>query len=339
MSASEIKSCVGRPGAAEPGAHTPVWVQHDHGIVTVDADYLRPGLAAIHLILEQGRAAIIDTGVNSSVPGLLGALHELGLGPEAVDFILATHVHLDHAGAAGALLRLCPNARLLVHPRGARHLIEPARLIAGAMAVYGEARFKALYGEIEPAPAERVIEAGDGYRLDFQGRVLTFLDTPGHARHHVCIHDAASESVFTGDTFGISYRAFDVDGRPFIYPTTTPVQFEPQALHASIDRIVSLEAEAAYLTHFGQVTGLAALAETQHALIDEWCECALEAPGDGEARQGALEDALRASLMTHLRKHGCTLPAAECHALLAHDITLNAMGLLVWRDSSQGVAS
>ena len=305
---------------------------HPHGIVTLDAEYVRPGLAAIHLIVERGRAAIIDTGTNVAVPHTLAALADLGVAPDAVDYVIVTHVHLDHAGAAGAFLAACPNARLVVHPRGARHLIDPAKLVQGSIAVYGEAPFRELYGEIVPAPVERVIEADDGFVLDFNGRRLEFIDTPGHARHHYCIHDIASNSLFTGDTFGISYREFDVEGRPFIFPTTTPVQFEPEALHASINRLIARNAEAAYLTHYGRVENLPALAPVLHELIDEYVRLALAAPGAGQARLDWLKQAMGDLLMARLRAHGCELDDATCRDLLANDVDLNSQGLLVWRD-------
>lgn len=309
---------------------------HPHGIVTLDAEYVRPGLAAIHLIVEQGRAAIVDTGTNVAVPHTLAALADLGVPPEAVDYVIVTHVHLDHAGAAGAFLAACPNAKLVVHPRGARHLIDPAKLVQGSIAVYGEMAFRELYGEIVPVPAERVIEMNDGDHLDFNGRRLEFIDTPGHARHHFCIHDLASNSLFTGDTFGISYREFDVEvgntRRPFIFPTTTPVQFEPDALHASIDRLIARNADAAYLTHYGRIENLPTLAPTLHALIDEYVAMTLAVTGVGPARQEALMRAMRDGLMTRLRAHGCTLDDATCHGLLANDVELNSQGLLVWRD-------
>jgi glyoxylase-like metal-dependent hydrolase (beta-lactamase superfamily II) len=311
-------------------------IQHDHGIVTLDADYLRPGLAAIHLIIENGRAAIVDTGTNQSVPMVLAELKGLGLKPADVEYVIVTHVHLDHAGAAGALLQNCPQAKLVAHPKGARHLIDPAKLVAGSIAVYGREHFLALYGEIVPVPAERVIEADDGFQLDFQGRVFSFIDTPGHARHHYCIHDSASNSLFTGDTFGISYREFDVDAdgqtRPFIFPTTTPVQFEPDALHASIDRLVALKADAAFLTHYSRITGLAELAPKLHELIDEFVALTRAAPGEGQARHDWLKQAVETSLMRRLRAHGCTLDDAVCKHLLANDVELNTQGLLVWRD-------
>ncbi len=305
-------------------------MHHDHGIHTVDAGYVRAGLAAVHLIVQDGHVALFDTGTRHSVPGVLAALRELGLGPEAVEWILASHVHLDHAGGAGALLAMCPNARLVVHPKGARHLIDPAKLVAGTQAVYGEQAFRTLYGEVTPAPAERVIEAADGHTIDFHGRTLRFLDTPGHARHHYCMHDSASNAIFTGDTFGISYREFDVDGRPFIFPTTTPVQFEPEALHASIDRLMALAPQAAYLTHYGRVTGLASLAAQLHTLIDTFVRLARAVTGQGEARHEGLKLALQRCLLEAARAHGCTLAEARMSALLAGDVELNAQGLLVW---------
>jgi glyoxylase-like metal-dependent hydrolase (beta-lactamase superfamily II) len=307
-------------------------IHHAHGIHTQDAEYLRPGLAAIHLVVEKGHAVIVDTGTNRSVPHVLAAMAGLGLNPEDLDYVIVTHVHLDHAGAAGAFLAACRNAKLVVHPRGARHMIDPGKLVAGSMAVYGEAVFKELYGEIVPVPVERVIEADDGFRLDFRGRMLGFIDTPGHARHHYCIHDTGSNSLFTGDTFGISYREFDVDGRPFIFPTTTPVQFEPDALHVSIDRLVRLKADAAFLTHYSRITGLETLAGQLHEQIDELVAMTRAAPGDGQARHEWLKQALKASMMKRLRAHGCTLDDAVCGDLLANDVELNTQGLLVWRD-------
>jgi glyoxylase-like metal-dependent hydrolase (beta-lactamase superfamily II) len=307
-------------------------IHHDHGIVTLDAGYLRPGLAAIHLIVEKGHAAIVDTGTNQSVPSMLAELEGLGLDRHDVDYVIVTHVHLDHAGAAGALLQSCPNAKLVVHPKGARHMIDPSKLVAGSIAVYGRESFLALYGDIVPAPAERVIEADDGFELDFRGRTLRFLDTPGHARHHFCIHDSGSNSLFTGDTFGISYREFDVDGRPFLFPTTTPVQFEPAALHASIDRLVATGAQAAFLTHYSRVAGLAELAPQLHAMIDEFVDLTRAAPEEGAPRHDGLRQAVENAMMRRLRAHGCTLDDAVCRDLLANDVELNTQGLLAWRD-------
>lgn len=310
----------------------PKHMDYGQGIHALDAGYLRPGLAAVYLIVQDGRVALVDTGTQHCVPAVLNLLAALGLGPEAVDYLLLTHVHLDHAGAAGALMARCPHARLVVHARGAPHMIDPARLVAGATAVYGAEAFRALYGEILPVAAERVIKAGDGLRLDFCGRELVFLDTPGHARHHLCIHDVATGGIFTGDAFGLSYRELDVDGRPFIFPTTTPVQFEPEAMHASIDRIMALGPRAAYLTHFGRVTDLPRLACDLHAHIDDFVRLAEAAPADAARRHAWLVAELEALLMARLRSHGCRLSDAQMRLLLAHDVELNAQGLAVWLD-------
>jgi len=310
----------------------PQLIDYGEGIHAVDAGYLRPGLAAVHLIVQAGRVALVDTGTQHSVPVILDALQALGLSAEAVDYILLTHVHLDHAGGAGALMAHCPNARLVVHPRGAPHMVDPARLVAGASAVYGAETFRALYGEIMPVPAARILEAADGFSLELAGRALVFLDTPGHARHHLCILDAISGGVFTGDALGLSYRELDVEGRPFIFPTTTPVQFDPEAMHASIDRIMALRPHAAYLTHFGRVSDLPRLAVDLHALLDAFVRIAVAAPGQGEARHARIAGDLEDLLMARLREHGVGLSDAVLRGLLAHDVELNAQGLAVWLD-------
>ena len=222
----------------------------DHGIYAIDADYVRSYHAAIHLLVENGRVALVDTGSNDSLPRVLAALETLGLTPEQVDFVILTHVHLDHAGGAGAMMRVFANAQLVVHPRGVRHMVDPTRLMAGVAAVYGTQRAIQLYGEVLPVPVERIVEASHEKVVKLAGRELLCLDTPGHARHHICIVDRLSGNIFTGDTFGLSYRELDVDRRQFVFPTTTPVQFDPQALHASIDLLLSYKPNAVYLTHY-----------------------------------------------------------------------------------------
>src|ERR1700758_4414088 len=234
----------------QPGAQQkPTLYRHPHGITAIDAEYLYPGHAAAHLIVDDGRAAFVDVGTNSSVPYLLGALAELGIAREAVDYLLLTHVHLDHAGGAGLLMRELPNARALLHPRGAPHMIDPARLIAGSKAVYGEEPFRRMYGELLPIAAERVHAGQDGERVQLAERTLELIHTPGHAQHHYVVVDEAHASIFTGDTFGISYRALDTAQGAFITPSTVPTQFDPQQHIASIDRILGCRPESVYLMH------------------------------------------------------------------------------------------
>lgn len=305
------------------------------GIFAVDSGYTGPDVAAIHLIEEGGRAALVDTGNNESLQHVLAALAETGLSAESVDFVLLTHIHLDHAGGAGAFMQAFPNAKLVVHPRGARHMAEPSKLFAGVSAVYGPERAKELYGELIPVPVERIIEAGDGHELNLGGRVIRVFDTPGHARHHVCYFDTKSRAFFTGDTFGLSYRAFDVDGRPSIFPTTTPVQFEPEAMHASIRRMEAEQPTAMYLTHYAQVRDVPRLAADMHRLIDAHVAIA-ERHEAAEGRKERIEQDIWALVGEEATRAGWTVPEAEWRRILALDVELNAQGLDVWLEARKG---
>lgn len=304
-----------------------------HGIHAIDTGFHRPRFDAAYLIVEAGRGAFIDTGTNHGVPRLLDAVRDAGLTPADVDWLIVTHVHLDHAGGAGLLLQSLPNARLVVHPRGARHMIDPGALYEGARAIYGDAEMARSYGRLVPVPAERVLTTSDGMDLGLAGRTLRFIDTPGHALHHHCIWDARSRGFFTGDSFGLSYREFDVDGRPWLLPTTTPAGFDAEQLAASVRRILAFEPEWLYLTHFGRVGGVARLGEMMLEQIDAMASLARQFEGEAApARQAALEEALARLYVDRLRAHGCTLADAEVRQLLALDVTLNAQGLSIWRD-------
>jgi len=308
------------------------WRDYDNGIIAFDAGYVRPILAAIHMIVESGRVAFVDTGSNDSVPNALAALERLGLDAGAVDYVILTHIHLDHAGGAGSMMAAFPNAKLVVHPRGVRHMSEPSQLVAGVTAVYGEDYVRRVYGKIIPVPADRIIEARDGSTLSLAGREFLCLDTPGHARHHICIVDRKTGGVFSGDLFGLSYREHDVDGRPFIFPTTTPTQFEPDAMHTSIDRLLSFKPGAIYLTHYGQVVNVEQLGKDLHRRLDALVDFAKRATGTGEQRHRSLKRLLTGYLFDELQAHGCPLPSGRVLELWETDIELNAQGLEVWLD-------
>lgn len=315
-------------------------IDYADGISAIDAHYERPLLGAVHIIVEDGRAAVIDTAHNGAVPRILDALRRKGIAPEAVDYVMLTHIHLDHAGGAGQLMRLLPAARLTVHPRGARHMRDPGKLIEGVYAVYGEEEGKRMYGDILPIPGERIIEAVDGgsVRLGAHGRTLSFLDTPGHARHHVAIRDSRSGHVFTGDTFGLSYREFDVDGRASIFPTTSPVQFEPDAAHASVDAILALQPEAIYLTHFMQVRDVPRIGAEMHRLIaahEAIARREFGAPADA-ARHERMRAAIVELVRDEARRHGWRVPESKVFEVLGMDIELNAQGLGCWVDAQRG---
>lgn len=301
------------------------------GIHTIDTGFVRPGFDAAYLLVQNGRGAFIDCGTNHSVPRLLSGLADAGLDASHVDWLILTHVHLDHAGGAGELLAKLPHARLLVHPRGARHMIDPSQLWSGAMAVYGEDVMMKAYGRLRPIPAERVVEAPDGYELDLHGRTLRCIDTPGHAKHHMAIYDQQANACFTGDTFGLSYREFDTKQGAFILPTTTPVQFDPEALHASIRRLLALKPEAMYLTHYGRVENVEHLASKLHELIDAMVAAALRVEGSPD-RHHRLTDALTELYMARTAEHGWRGDRAALVHWLGNDIELNAQGLGVWLD-------
>jgi len=303
------------------------------GITAVDADYVRPRLAASHLVVHEGRAAFVDTGTTRSVPNLLAALDARGVAREQVDWVLTTHVHLDHAGGAGELMRHLPNARCVVHPRGARHLVDPAKLVAGSIAVYGEARYHELYGDIVPVPEDRVLVPEDGRRIALGPRTLELIHTPGHALHHYCVVDLDVRRIFPGDNFGISYRDFDVEGREFIFPTTTPVHFDPDAMLASIDRLMGYRPVAMYLTHYGEVRDLERLAAELKQRVTAFVELARRYASAAD-RTAAMRAGMFRMMSAWLDAHGHAGDAAERHRLLDDDVELNVQGLEVWLDRS-----
>lgn len=310
-------------------------IDYKNGIYAVDSLYVRPILDAIHLIEDAGEVAIVDCANNDSWPQVEAALGAMGRRPEDVRWLLLTHVHLDHAGGAGLYMQKLPNAKLVVHERGARHMIDPSKLYAGVEVVYGKETAKRLYGALSPVPEARVQIGRHGDQLSLGKRTLEILDTPGHARHHISIVDHAAKAIFSGDTFGLSYRELDVDGQAFIFPTTTPVNFEPDALHASIDLMSSFKPLGIYLTHYSRVTEVEKLAGDLHRHIDALVDITNRAPGQGDARKKAIEGAMAEYLLKEVRAHGCVLPDGEIKAIFATDLDLNAQGLVYWKEQEE----
>jgi glyoxylase-like metal-dependent hydrolase (beta-lactamase superfamily II) len=280
-------------------------------------------------VVDDGHAAIVDTGAAPAAPFILEALAQLGVSREQVDYLFLTHVHLDHAGAAGQLMAALPRARAVLHPRGAPHLVDPSKLIAGSIAVYGERLFRELYGEIVPIAADRVRIVQDGERLRLGRRTFEFIDTPGHARHHYCAVDLDHRLIFSGDTFGISYREFDTAAGPFGFPTTTPVQFDPGALHASIDRLLSYRPERIALTHYGPVGDIERLAADLHECIDEFVRIARRHADEPDRTKRIAADMFE-RFSERLDRHGFEGDEARRHELLDSDVELNTQGLEVW---------
>ncbi|ABK44175.1 beta-lactamase domain protein [Magnetococcus marinus MC-1] len=303
-----------------------------HGITCIDADFHRPGMAACYLMVEGSRAAFIETGTRYSVAAMVQALEHNRILPTEVEYVIITHVHLDHAGGAGQLMQLMPNAKLVVHPRGARHMIDPSKLTESAKQVYGEAAFLRTYGSIEPIAAERVIETQDEDILSLNGRPLQFFDTQGHAKHHFCVWDAHSRGIFTGDTFGISYRELDYQGKHFLFPTTTPTQFDPEQAHKTVDRLAGLHPQQLYLTHFGMIPFERRLVEDMHRQLQHIELFTRAAPEDKTQRAHYLRQACIEMYRSELMNigHPSTQAAQLVEQWLMMDMEINAQGLEVW---------
>jgi len=300
------------------------------GLYTIDTGFERPRFDAAYLIVDGGRAAFVDTGTNHAVPRLLASLRALGLDPAAVDWVIPTHVHLDHAGGAGLLMQSLPNARMAVHPRGQRHMVDPSALYAGATAVYGEAEMARSYGVPLGVDAVRVMVTADGMTLTLGERVLEFIDTPGHARHHHCIWDERTCTWFTGDTFGLSYPELVSARGRWVTPTSAPVQFDPEPLKDSVARLLARQPAALCVTHFGRVPNAPHLGPLLLAQIDEMAAIGARLRG-AEQRHAKLCDALRAMYRHRLAVHGFT--DVECKLeLLAMDVEINAQGMASWLD-------
>lgn len=255
------------------------------GVYLVETHYLgQEGIASCYVIEDNGQLAIVETNTNHAVPFLLGAIEDLGFASEQVKYVILTHIHLDHAGGAGLLMKRLPNAQLVVHARGRKHMIDPEKLIEGVKAVYGEEKYRELYGEILPIDKNRVLavswpangdaggapgpSATTANTLALGNRTLELIDSPGHAKHHMFIFDHYTRSVFSGDAFGISYPRFTYGHFRLAFPSTSPVQFDPVEALNTYRKIMELEPSHVLLTHYGSIEDVAGA----HDQLKEWID-------------------------------------------------------------------
>jgi glyoxylase-like metal-dependent hydrolase (beta-lactamase superfamily II) len=309
-------------------------LEYPCGIVAIDSGMVRPQMAACYLLETDSTLAVVETGNNRSADRILTVIARRGRRVEEVSHVIVTHVHLDHAGGAGSLMQRLPNALLVVHPRGARHMLDPSRLEASARAVYGDEEYEAQHGVLVPVPEARLLVMEDGGSLQVGGRTLEFMDTPGHARHHFCVWDEFSRGWFSGDTFGISYRELDTSSGPFIFPTTTPIQFDPPALLESMERLMERAPRNMYLTHFGRVQDLPRLAADMRAGVAKFVEWG-ERFATGAGRRERIEEAMMSWLVERARAHGVTHSDESLREIFGGDVVLNTQGIEFWLDNGR----
>jgi glyoxylase-like metal-dependent hydrolase (beta-lactamase superfamily II) len=309
------------------------WTALGSGITCFDADYVEHGVGCFYLMEHTGQYAVLDTGTSHSVAGLQRYLSLRHIRPEQVCYVIPTHVHLDHAGGAGAMMAAFPEAQLLVHPRGARHMADPARLVDAAREIYGDDAFRALYGDVIPVAAARIRSMQDGETVSLAGRHLEFRHTRGHAEHHFCVWDDASRGWFSGDMFGVSYPWCRFPVGDFVLPSTTPSQFDPDAYLDSLALLGSYRPQRLYLTHWGELPYTPAGAELLARQIEAYRDFATRIDAH------VLQQCLTEYTLDLLRQFGAGGDQAELRGKLAFDMQLNAQGLRLWRQRSVSQAS
>ena len=283
-------------------------------------------------VLHGEDLTIIETSASPSIPYVLKGIKELGIAPKQIKNIIVTHIHLDHAGGVGLLLESCPNAKVIVHSRGARHLADPAKLILGAKAVYGNL-FDELFNPILPVPEDRLIVKEDGESLQVaENRTLTFYDTPGHAKHHFSIHDSLSNGIFTGDTIGVYYPQVLEKGLELILPSTSPNQFDPVAMLQSLEKIEAIKVERIYFGHFGMSNNPNEVYEQLKYWLPKFVAAGKKVLEENyketaDRQQSILTEALHRDVVGYLAEKNVYLNK-DCLEILKLDFNVCAMGII-----------
>jgi glyoxylase-like metal-dependent hydrolase (beta-lactamase superfamily II) len=288
-------------------------------LLLIDTGYQgTPQAIGVYLLLGE-RPALIETGPTTCLERVLDGVRAAGLSPEALRAVAVTHIHLDHAGAAGVLARRLPHLEVYVHPVGAPHLRDPSRLLASARRLYGET-LEPLFGEVAPVPADRVHVLEEGAQVRLGSRTITALDTPGHARHHLAYWDPHSGDLFTGDVGGVA-----IPGLRYVRAPTPPPDFDPLAWHASLARLRALRPRRLLLTHFGAHDWVDELLDELDAAIDRFVELGREVLASG-ADAEVLAERLRAEARTRLAERGGA--AALAHLEIVMPSVQSALGVI-----------
>ncbi len=307
-------------------------------IYQIDVCDQEPERTSCYLVVSE-KVALIETGPAPGTFYIMDALKNLGIPPEKIDYIIVTHIHLDHAGGAGTMARELPRAKVWVHPRGARHLVDPARLVAGARAIYGDS-FERLFGEILPVPGERIHTPADGEALDLGGgRTLIFYHTPGHARHHIVVHDPASRGAFSGDALGVRFQALSIlAGSDFTLLSTPPSEFDPAAAMETLDRAGRLDLDYIYFTHFGRAGGVSAILNRLKEQVIAFEAMGRRVLADGGGARD-IENALWDMVMGQLAQYGFKDSKHPAIKFMGLDIRLNADGINLYLEKAAEISN
>lgn len=295
----------------------------------IDCHYLRPGKASVYLLADRGEAAFVDVNAPTALPHLLAALDAAGLAPEAVHYLLLTHIHLDHGAGAGALLEACPNAEVIVHPAGRPHLLEPDRLVQASKMVYGAERFAKLYGDIAGLPPERVRAVEEGEEIRVGSFPIACLHTPGHTKHHLSFHDRSAGTVYTGDVFGSCYAPHREGAQPLAFCAIPPTDFDLARMGATVDRIEALRPARLGPTHFGFIEDAPGATKTLRRSISAMEQCLEAAVASGledEALKAFSLERVFAAARVLYRDCGLD-PAGPAWDLMEGDLRMNAQGI------------
>lgn len=297
----------------------------------VDSELIRKQFAGTYIVEDSNEVALIEISSANSVNKVLRALENYNICRSQVKYLFVTHIHLDHSSGAGKLLKELPNAKLILQPSGAKHMVDPEKLIAGAIAVYGKDVVTRDYGEILPVPEDRVISCNDGEIFKLGTRELITLYTPGHARHHISIFDNKTKGLFTGDSLGLSYPDLTVNGRRFYQPTTTPTAFEYDKMIESIEKMLTLKPKLIFFTHFGVSDEPNEVAKQIKKRLKDYKNIVESLKTFDNKEIKSLESKLESYYIRESKLHGVQLKDDKIVEIFAIDIKLNAMGLLLWK--------
>jgi glyoxylase-like metal-dependent hydrolase (beta-lactamase superfamily II) len=299
----------------------PVTFEVADGITAIDTFYGGRERYTAAYLLAAREPAIVETGPTTSHGPVVAGLERLGIGADDLAHVVVTHIHLDHAGGVGAIAERFPRARIWVHERGARHLADPARLIASATMIYGDDRMTSLFGDVHAVPAERISRLTDGDAIDLGGRSLAVTATPGHAKHQVALLDSATGAVFTGDALGIHPPDL-----PALRPATPPPDYDLELAVDSIERIRALAGDLLLFSHFGPVREVDRVCDLAVKRFRDWTEAvrvALERGGDLDEVVEVLERVARDDVAT-----GAQAPLDAARFETLSSTRMNAMGIV-----------